>query len=89
MTTIILSPALSRRFRHARSSLPELMVRCWFVFALGLCATVVFLVIASTLALALLGVAWLVRALPSAALLALCAIVVVGAVARANRWIEL
>jgi len=84
MSTITLS-TLARRVRTVRGSLAEFLIRCWIGIALGLGATVVILVIASTLALALLGVAFLVAALPWAALVMLCVIVLAGALTGVSR----
>ena len=84
MSTITLS-TLARRARTARGSLAEFLIRCWIGIALGLAATVVILVIASTLALAILGVALLVAALPWAALVMLCVIVLAGALRGVSR----
>ena len=84
MSTITLF-TLARRVRMARGSLAEFLIRCWIGIALGLAATVVILVIASTLALALLGVALLVAALPWAALVMLCVIVLAGALTGVSR----
>ena len=85
MSTIILSTALRRRVRTLRTSLPEFFIRFWIGIGLALAATVIILVIASTLALALFGVALLADALPWAALLALCVTILAAAVARVSR----
>ena len=85
MSTIILSRAVQRRLRTARSSLPEFIILSWIVIALGLSATVIVIVVLSALALIFLGVAWLVHVLPRIALLALCVTIIAAAVARVAR----
>jgi len=85
MTTILLSTALGRRIRTTRAPLPEFFIRCWIGIAFGFAAIGVILVIGSTLALALLGVALLVAALPWAALVMLCVIILAAALTGASR----
>ena len=89
MSTIVLPSALRRRLRTARRSLPELFIWCWFAIALGLTTAVIVLVIASTVALAFLGVTMLIQVLPWAALLALCVTLVAATVAHIFRRFEM